>query len=115
MTPACFNYLWIMIAWRVRTSNKRSATSTRPSYSCLTLSKPRQICSLSRGSGSQCSGHGLSLEAVAALWLQGSGRMEVLSIPAVHSDSLGAVIIGLGLLSGGGVIDAAGIRPSFTQ
>ena len=40
--------------------------------------------------------------------------MEVLSIPAVHSDSLGMVITELGLLSGAGVMDSTG-RQSCTQ
>ena len=35
------------------------------------------------------SGHGFYLGAVAAPWL----RFKVFSIPAVHSDSLGAVIV----------------------
>ena len=47
--------------------------------------------------------------------VQGSGRMEVLRIPMVHSDSLGAVITGVSLLSDGDVIYATGIRPSCTQ
>ena len=42
----------------------------------------------------------------------GSGRMEVLSITVVHSDSLGAVIMGVRF---GGILDATAIRLSHTQ
>ena len=64
-------------------------------------------------------GVGVSAVCMASVWEQwllrgsGSGRMEVLSIPAVHLDSLGMVM--RSLLSGVGVMDATGIRPSCTQ
>ena len=42
----------------------------------------------------------------------GSGRMDVLSISEVHSDSLGVV---MGLLSSGCILDATAIRLFCTQ
>ena len=45
----------------------------------------------------------------------GSGRVEVLNISAVHSDSLVWLSWELGLLSSGGILDATAIRLSCTQ
>ena len=82
----------------------------------VSLSKPRRTCSLCWVLQE------FKVYTVGIQWLllrsskysvtPNSRMMEVLSIPALHSDSLSWE---LGLLSGGGVMDATGIKPSCTQ